>query len=695
MTLSPNQELMVRLGRDRPLTHRFLFAHRHPNKTPDFHRTIIEDWHGPEQHFLDMVFRGGAKSTIAEEAILVKILFREFRNGLIVGESADRAQARLHAIRMELENNALINQIFGNLVGYPWGADQLVTSTGLTIQALGRGQSLRGIKFGDVRPDLLLADDIEGRPDMVSPEARRKVRDWFDFDLLPAMEPGYMARMLATPLHPEALPFHLTTGQTPWPVHKFPLYYFDPETGAKTATWPDRFPVTEDEARTLRHTTGNTKVQSIETIESGLVSRGQVSGFMAEYMCEAEAPESKAFKPEMFSTIVFPQVRSWQAAYSMTDPARTVGAKAATTGHVVWSWVKDKLVIWDAWGRELMPDEIIGELFKTDDEHHPVWMGFEEDGLNQWALQPIRKEMVRRGQPLPLCPVRAPPGKIDFIRGLQPFFHGREVQFARELPDLKAQLLGFPTGRIDVPNALAYALRMRPGAPIYSDFNGVRHVAQDIVPSRSRPLWLCLNATRSSLTGVVLQSFDGAIRVFGDVVREGDPAALLAGTVSDIQTDFGRTDLKLCAGPIHFDRYANVGLIAAAQRLPKEVRNTVAPERGRPVIVDMLQREQGGMPMLMISDEARWTLNAFAGGYSRVLLKQGQLADYAEDGPYKTLIEGLESFSGLLELGSTDDAGRSRLNAETPQGRPYRSMLAGDTTVRTTKGDWAGALRGD
>ncbi len=82
------------------------------------------------------------------------------------------------------------------------------------------------------------------------------------------------------------------------------------------------------------------------------------------------------------------------------------------------------------------------------------------------------------------------------------------------------------------------------------------------------------------------------------------------------------------------------------------------------------------MPMLLVSDQARWTLNAFAGGYARVLLKAGVLADYAEEGPYRTLIEGLESFAGKLELGySTAEEADATFNAVTPAGRPYRSML--------------------
>lgn len=246
--LSPRQQAQVRLGRDRVLAHAVLFKHRHPNRSPDFHRELIVDWHASDLSILDMVFRGGAKSTIAEEAIVIKALFREFKNCLIVGADADRAAARLHAIAFELLNNEMIAELFGDMKGDHWSPDsgQIVTSTGIMIQSLGRGQSLRGIKYLDTRPDLLFADDLEDYADVIKPEGRKKIHDWFDGELLPSLEPGYMARMAATPLHPEALPYHVMRDPF-WKVHRFPIKFRDPDTGEWVAAWPERFPLTEDE----------------------------------------------------------------------------------------------------------------------------------------------------------------------------------------------------------------------------------------------------------------------------------------------------------------------------------------------------------------------------------------------------------------------------------------------------------------
>jgi hypothetical protein len=600
--------------------------------------------------------------------------FREFRNGIVVSYSLQKAQERVHAIRHEIETNDLLRKIFGDLVGPSiWGDSELVLSNGLRILAMGRGQSIRGVKFEEARPDIVFVDDVEDEPDVRTPEARLKVWDWVTKALIPACEPPgrRRIRMAATPLHPDAVSMRLAR-QPEWHTKIVPIYYLD-EDGEKQSSWPARWPI-----------------DKVLALERAMIDSGATQAFMQEYMCQAEAPETKLFKVDMMK--VEPRVRTWEAAYSMTDPARTTNRKSATTGSATWSWIGTKLVIWDAWAERIMPDEIINRLFSIDEIHHPVAVGFEEDGLNEWALQAIRTEQVKRGHVIPLKPMKAPVGKLDFIGGLQTYFRAGDVQFAKELPDLKQQLLGFPNGAIDAPNALAYAPRMRPGAPIYDDF-GARNVSEDLRPSPGSPVWLCLSATRSLVTAVALQVLDGSVRVFADWVREGSPADAVSDVIAQARLDVGR-DIRLTAGPTHFDRYNNVGLQQAVSRLPAELRNGVAPDRGRDVVRKLLQIEKHGMPALMVSSSASWTLRAFTGGYCRQLQKHGMLSDEADPGAYKVLMEGIESFVGLMEFGSPDEDGRASFNATTAQGRPYRSMVAGVATVRESKSDWNVLLRG-
>lgn len=648
---------ILKLLRDRRLAHAVLFEHRHRSKTAPFHLEMIDDFHSeaPQMRNLcEIAFRGSAKSTIAEEGIVIKTIAREIKHGLIVGASLDKAQERLHAIRRQFEKNARILELFGDLRGQPWGDDQLELSTGATLLAMGRGQAIRGTKNVDYRPDFILADDIEDLTSVSTQEGREKVQVWFFTELLPAGdEPTLRVRMLANDMHPECIANKLKSPDSGFVVRVYPWEYRG-EHGERLATWPDRYPL-----------------ETIELKRRQLYSLGRGAEYEREYMCHSESPESKPFKPDMIR--VEPTVHAWQAVYSMKDPARTVGPNAAYTGGAVWSWVGPKLLIWELWQRPLMPHEIVASLFDEHERYHPVVQGVEADGLNEWLMQPIRQEQLRRGVVLPVKAEKAPKGKLDFIRGLQPFAQAREIVLASDNQEARALFANFPTGRIDGMNALAYALRMRPGAPIYDDFT-MQNIAEELSPAPGRPCWLALNATQAMTTGILVQLLDGALRIFADWVREGDPGAVVADIVTEANLAAG-TKVNLIVGPLHFDQYNNVGLVQSVRRTVTDVRRGVRPDSGRGEIRSYLRKTTRGMPSFMVSTEARWVLNAMSGGYARAILRGGLLADFAEEGPYRVLMEGLESFAGLLKTGEPDDERDNFHYATVADRAPYRSTM--------------------
>lgn len=649
--IDDHKAILTKLHRDRVLAHQIVFSHRHKNVTPPFIKEMILDWHSPEEKLLFEVFRGGAKSTTAEEAILLKGAFREIHNYLIIGATKDRAHERLHAIRHEVEQNERLAELFGDLQGPTWGDGELVLSNNIRLLALGWGQSLRGVKYLDARPDGVFCDDLEMPEDVRTPEARARILDWVLFDLFPALDSNKShARVAATPLDPEALPAQLK--RAGWICRKYPIEYLD-EQGARRSSWPDREPL-----------------HKIDERRNAAIKVGKLRQYNQEYMCEAEHQGTKTFKQEMLR--IEPQVRTWQNRICMYDPARTVGATAATTGFADWSWIGGRLVVWNGWAKQLMPDEIVSDMFRYNEECNPTWIGIEEDGLNQWLLQPIRHEQTRRGVTLPLRAVKAPKGKLDFIRGLQPYFNAREAIFAKDMPDFWAQFLSFPTGKIDGPNALAYAPRLRPGAPMYEDF-GARNVAEDLRPLSGRPLWLAMGAGSGAVTAVLMQVIDGAIRIYSDWVREGEPSQVFEALMKDVNLDAGQRP-RLVMGPIHFDRYNNLGLRQAAMKQMQEVRQGTPPERGRPEIRDLIKKDLKNMPALLVGDKARWVSNGFAGGYCRSLLKGGVLAEYAEEGPYRVIMESIESFVGLLKIGMAEDDERAEVVYDyTAGGRKFMS----------------------
>src|ERR1700679_2950042 len=150
--VASRDEIIECLARNPRLAHATIFPVRHGDELPDFHLEMSDAWHSPESPVITEAFRGGAKSTIAEEAIVVMAFLRQFKNAIILGDNETRAKERLTSIKHELEHNSDIEELFGTLVGEPWTETKIVLTNGTVLQAYGRGQSLRGAKHLAQRP---------------------------------------------------------------------------------------------------------------------------------------------------------------------------------------------------------------------------------------------------------------------------------------------------------------------------------------------------------------------------------------------------------------------------------------------------------------------------------------------------------------------------------------------------------------
>jgi hypothetical protein len=651
-SFSDKEKLIAQLAQDHRLAHQFLFAHRHPDETPPFHYEIIDDLHSSETRIIELAFRGAAKSTIAEEFICLSACLQRFRNFIIVGESATRACERLAAVKHELDFNEQLIELFGSLHGTVWNEDKVVLTNGCVIQAFGRGQSLRGTKHDDARPDGCLIDDVEDEDSVSTPEGRDKCQRWLMRTLLPALAPGARVRMLANLLDPDCLAVRLEKAGS-WTVRRYPWEFIAKADGSRRATWPGRF--------SLDH---------VDQTRDEYQASGMLNEYMQEYMVQAIDPSSRAFTADMFRIV--PRVRTWEPTFAMYDPARTVKATSSLTGKVVFSWVANQLIVWEADGQSWMPDQIINDVFQVAETYAPIKIGVEKEGLEEFLLQPLRAEMVRRRSIIPVEAQPAPVGKLAFIRSLQPFFLSGQISFVRDFPILFQQLLSYPTGKNDVANALAYALRMRPGLPIYDNF-GFKNVQDDIQVLRGTDCCLALNATRQYLSGVLFQRRGGINFVLRDWMAEGDPGAVVGDVVSAARLASLGEVLNVYAPPSHFRGLDNIGLVVAARRAKVSLGQGWNMVAGRDQLRDCIDRTVGNNPAFIVSTRARWTLNALAGGYSRSVVGAGKISEIADDGPYKVLMEGLESVFAAAMAG---DGEPPRNYAIDPNGRRYLSARA-------------------
>lgn len=131
--------------------------------------------------------RGCAKSTlVAEVFVLWCVCYRVRDFVLIVSDTEDQAKMRLETIKGELEGNDRLREVYGDLVGEVWGALEVETRNRVKIIVKGTGQKVRGMKYGNRRPGLVVChapgteiEDFELGKMLVEehPSAKRIVAD--------------------------------------------------------------------------------------------------------------------------------------------------------------------------------------------------------------------------------------------------------------------------------------------------------------------------------------------------------------------------------------------------------------------------------------------------------------------------------------------------------------------------------------
>lgn len=135
-------------------------------KPARFHRDAAKEI--LQKHDLRAVFqwpRGHAKSTYMDIIIPMWLMAQEKRSinvMVLVGKSEDNAITLLGDLQAELQfNKRFINDFGAKFNAGDWQEGQFVTSDGVAFFALGRGQSPRGLRYRNNRPDYIVIDDLD------------------------------------------------------------------------------------------------------------------------------------------------------------------------------------------------------------------------------------------------------------------------------------------------------------------------------------------------------------------------------------------------------------------------------------------------------------------------------------------------------------------------------------------------------
>ncbi|WP_294596285.1 hypothetical protein [uncultured Rikenella sp.] len=148
----------------------------------------------PEWYEVRAWSRELAKSARTMMEVCYLVLTGRKRTVILTSNTQNNAERLLAPYRAFFESNERVMHDYGvqRNLGL-WTAEEFTLRNGAAFRAVGAGQSPRGSRNNECRPDVLLVDDFDTDEECRNPEVLKKKWDWFEQALYPT-------RSISTPL---------------------------------------------------------------------------------------------------------------------------------------------------------------------------------------------------------------------------------------------------------------------------------------------------------------------------------------------------------------------------------------------------------------------------------------------------------------------------------------------------------------
>jgi len=405
-----------------------------PKPTPPFHHEMWDLCCSDAKQVAIAAPRGHSKSTTITHAyVLANVLFREKKHVIIVSATEAQSVNFLGDIKNELIENEDLRELFDvRKIVKDSETDvrvQFGDGTQFRILAKGSEQKLRGLKWRNTRPDLIVGDDLEDDEQVLNKERRDKFKRWFFGALVPAISSSGTIRVVGTILHFDSLLENLMTNKA-WVSKRYRAHNED----FSFILWPELW-----------------SRERLEAKRQELTDMGIPESYAQEYL-NYPIDESTSF----FNRGDFIEVKDRYenlTYYFGVDLAVSTAQRADFTAIAIVGVSptgKIKLVDvrrgrWDAL-------QTIDELFEAHQRYNPEVVVVERGAIEK-AIGPfLYAEMNKRGVFINLRPETPTKDKMSRARGMQARMRAGGVEVDKDAywyPDFEEEMLRFPRGRND------------------------------------------------------------------------------------------------------------------------------------------------------------------------------------------------------------------------------------------------------
>jgi predicted phage terminase large subunit-like protein len=446
-----------------------------PVPTPDFHPMLWEMMCSEANKVAVAAPRGHAKSTaVTHSYVLANICFKQSKHVLIVSDTESQAVDFLRDIKEEFIENELLRSTFG--IDKIWKdretefIAQFNDGSRFRIVAKGSEQKMRGIKWRNTRPDLIIGDDLENDEIVMNEERRRKFKAWFLNALLPCGSKTAKYRIVGTILHLDSLlenlmpPFkHAAT------TSEELVDWFDEDKAKIMAKGAgERYrPRTWRSYRFRAHNEDFSRIlwpeqfsrERLEAIRQDYVEQGFPEGYSQEYLNYPIDESNALFRKKDF--VQFEDSPGKETYYVAADLAISEKDQRAFTVFAVVS-VDHRGMIKTRHVSRFRGDslEIIDEMFKLNFRYQPECFFIEQENIARTLGPVINREMQERDQYFLIEKMSATQDKIKRAKPLQARMRAGMIAFdlkADWYADLLEEMCHFPRGKyMDQVDALAW-----------------------------------------------------------------------------------------------------------------------------------------------------------------------------------------------------------------------------------------------
>jgi len=467
------------------------FPHHFNKEFSEFHREIFSILQGCKRVGIAAPRRHGKSELVSFGWVIWNLLCNvDNRFTVIISNNWANAVKYLAPIKEEIENNEMIKNVFGSLKSDKWAEDEIELKHKKKVIVGGNEFKIRGQKYLQYRPDLVIIDDAEDDELVRSEERRNNFEHWLLYGLEPALtQENNQIVMIGTILHRASQLSKMIEGEgkyTDWHTKKYQAI------SNACALWEEGVP--------------------LEWLENE--KKKDAHKFSQEYMNNPVPFEHSAFKPNYFDDYGIKDLPEVMTINITVDLACT--DKNYSDYTVILPCGVD--TYGDLWilpyvrGRYIDPDEIIRHILdmcgEYKDNKREGWklgrVGIETTAFQRFLLKPFDHERKKRGIHIPITELKAKGDKVQRISQLQPWFASGDIHIKGNMTDLKSELLDFPRGmHDDIADALAYQLSFIERKPITKKTENIRWKVTPEMQFKKALRKLALNRRPKVYTGFV------------------------------------------------------------------------------------------------------------------------------------------------------------------------------------------------